>query len=120
MNREKRHLLQAMLVGLRDQLMEKYPEVGCTGVNIRNDENGTEIGVEQMALQDKKKIQAIDHALARLQLDQYDRCESCGGMITYNQLLESLPWTTRCTACSPSMNYSADGDGNTMYGLMLF
>jgi RNA polymerase-binding transcription factor DksA len=56
-------------------------------------------GLSQLDEQDIKKIEAIDRALARLQADIYDICESCGEVISEKRL-GAVPWTTLCRDCA--------------------
>lgn len=63
-------------------------------------------GLSQLDEQDKKKIEAIDRALARLQADIYDLCESCGEVISEKRL-EAVPWTTFCRDCAEEKEQGA-------------
>ncbi len=59
-------------------------------------------GLKQLDEQDKKKIEAIDYALGRIQADDYDVCESCGEYISEKRL-EAVPWTNICIDCAAEM-----------------
>ena len=63
-------------------------------------------GLSQLDAQDKEKIEAIDRALARLQADIYDICESCGEVISARRL-EAVPWTTLCRDCAEEREQGA-------------
>jgi DnaK suppressor protein len=44
----------------------------------------------------QKDIQAINRALARMELDEYGSCEVCGKGIEVERL-EAIPWTSVCS-----------------------
>lgn len=48
--------------------------------------------------QAERRIHAIDHALARMDVGKYGSCELCGGAIPAERL-EIVPWATTCVAC---------------------
>jgi RNA polymerase-binding protein DksA len=58
--------------------------------------------LDQLDKQDKKKIEDIDYALARMQSELYGICEICGEEISEKRL-EALPWTTKCIDCAAEM-----------------
>ncbi len=59
-------------------------------------------GLKQLDEQDRKKLEAIDYALGRIQFDYYDICESCGETISEKRL-EAVPWTNTCIDCAAEM-----------------
>ena len=59
-------------------------------------------GLTQLDAQDKRKIEAIDHALSRIQSELYDICENCGGTISEKRL-DAVPWTTLCIDCAAEL-----------------
>lgn len=48
--------------------------------------------------QERKELQDIDHALARIAQGQYHVCSKCGGTIAEERLV-ALPYTTVCVKC---------------------
>jgi RNA polymerase-binding transcription factor DksA len=55
--------------------------------------------VDVMAILDEKEqkdIQAINRALARMELGEYGSCEVCGKGIEMERL-EAIPWTSVCS-----------------------
>ena len=46
--------------------------------------------------QEQKDIQAINRALARMELGEYGSCEVCGKGIEMKRL-ETIPWTSVCS-----------------------
>ena len=46
--------------------------------------------------QEQKEIQAINRALARMELGEYGSCEVCGKGIEMERL-ETIPWTSVCS-----------------------
>ncbi len=46
--------------------------------------------------QEQKVIQAINKALARMELGEYGSCEVCGKAIEMERL-ETIPWTSVCS-----------------------
>jgi RNA polymerase-binding transcription factor DksA len=46
--------------------------------------------------QEQKEIQAINRALARMELGEYGSCEVCGKEIEMERL-ETIPWTSVCS-----------------------
>jgi RNA polymerase-binding transcription factor DksA len=46
--------------------------------------------------QEQKDIQAINRALARMELGEYASCEVCGKGIEVHRL-ETIPWTSVCS-----------------------
>jgi len=46
--------------------------------------------------QEQKEIQAINRALARMELGEYGSCEVCGKGIELDRL-ETIPWTSVCS-----------------------
>ena len=46
--------------------------------------------------QEQKEIQAINRALARMELGKYGTCEVCGKGIEVERL-ETIPWTSVCS-----------------------
>ncbi len=47
---------------------------------------------------DQNELNAVSRALARIDRDEYGKCESCGAAIGYARLL-AHPSATRCLAC---------------------
>jgi DnaK suppressor protein len=47
----------------------------------------------------KQEIEAIDHALMKIETGSYGRCERCGKDIP-DARLQALPWTSTCLACT--------------------
>lgn len=47
----------------------------------------------------KREIEAIDHALMKIETGSYGRCERCGKDIP-DARLQAVPWTATCLACT--------------------
>lgn len=47
----------------------------------------------------KREIEAIDHALMKIETGSYGRCERCGKDIP-DARLQSVPWAATCLACT--------------------
>lgn len=47
---------------------------------------------------DQNELNAVEHALVRIESDEYSECEACGGAIGYARLL-AYPTAVRCLAC---------------------
>ena len=50
--------------------------------------------------QEKKEIEAIDHALSIMETGQYGFCEVCGKPIAKKRL-DAIPWTVFCSKHAP-------------------
>ena len=50
--------------------------------------------------QEKKEIEAIDHALSTIETGQYGICEVCGKPIGRKRL-DAIPWTVLCSKHAP-------------------
>jgi len=48
--------------------------------------------------QAERRLQAVEHALARLDAGTYGVCEVCGGPISVERH-EVVPWATTCVEC---------------------
>jgi DnaK suppressor protein len=46
--------------------------------------------------QDQKEVQAVNRALARIELGEFGSCEVCGKEIEVERL-EAIPWTSVCS-----------------------
>jgi len=69
------------------ELEEEVQEEGIARLLTGLDERG------------RAELEAIDHALARIEAGEYGRCEDCGELIPIERL-EALPTTTTCVQCS--------------------
>ena len=47
----------------------------------------------------KREIEAIDHALMKIETGSYGHCERCGKDIP-DARLQAVPWTATCLACT--------------------
>jgi RNA polymerase-binding transcription factor DksA len=59
----------------------------------------------QLDGREKAEIEAIDRALAGMEIGEYGHCEACGRRIAVRRL-EAIPWTPHCGRC-------AQGEGGT-------
>ena len=61
-------------------------------------------------LRDREKylLKKIDRALERLELGEYDECESCGGVIAKKRL-EARPEATLCISCKEEQEHIEKG-----------
>jgi RNA polymerase-binding transcription factor DksA len=108
MNKKQKQMVQANLLGLRDELVRRRREIDRSWKEL----HGKEVEFEERAAnenlaaglglldgQEEETIEAIDRALARLEANVYDVCESCGGTISEKRH-KSVPWTIRCIKCA--------------------
>ena len=58
--------------------------------------------------QEEKEVEAIDRALTRIELCEYQVCESCCRRISLRRL-EAIPWTTYCARCAKQREEQAAG-----------
>jgi DnaK suppressor protein len=54
----------------------------------------------RLDVQEKKEIEAIDHALSIMETSQYGFCEVCGKPIAKKRL-DAIPWTVFCSKHAP-------------------
>ncbi|MHB8418677.1 MAG: TraR/DksA family transcriptional regulator [Myxococcales bacterium] len=47
----------------------------------------------------RREVEAIDAALARMEAGEYGSCEECGAEISFERL-QALPFAARCTDCA--------------------
>ena len=108
MDKDKKQMFEALLLGMRDELLQKRQEIDRAWLSLHMNEIELEenasnehlaAGLEQLDELEERQIEDIDYALGRIRTDQYDICESCGGVIAEKRL-EAVPWTTRCIECS--------------------
>lgn len=65
--------------------------------DIASDERDREINL-LLGDRERKKLQLIDDALARIQSGEYGDCDECGGEIAPGRL-EAMPFTRLCVTC---------------------
>ena len=108
MDIKKNRTFEARLKDLRQDLIKKRLGTEESWQNLHENEIEFEekatneqlaTGLKQLDDQDRKKIDAINYALGRIQSDNYDICESCGENISEKRL-EAVPWTTICIDCA--------------------
>jgi len=108
MDTEQKKYLQDRLKTQRQELMQQRLTLEESRANLRQDQVELEEraasqqmagSLEQLDAEGEKKIAEINHALERIEDDEYDICESCGERISLKRL-EVLPWTSLCIACA--------------------
>ena len=111
MDIKKKRTFEASLKEQRQDLIKKRLGTEESWQNLHENEIEFEekatneqlaTGLKQLDEQDKKKIEAINYAIGRIQTDNYDICESCGETISEKRL-EAVPWTTICIDCAAEM-----------------
>lgn len=65
--------------------------------DIASDERDREISL-LLGDRERKKLQLIDDALARIESGEYGECDECGGEIASGRL-EAMPFTRLCVTC---------------------
>jgi len=65
--------------------------------DIASDERDREIML-LLGDRERKKLQLIDDALARIESGEYGECDECGGEIASGRL-EAMPFTRLCVTC---------------------
>jgi len=65
--------------------------------DIASDERDREINL-LLGDRERKKLQQVDGALARVEKGEYGECEECGGEIAPGRL-EAMPFTRLCVTC---------------------
>lgn len=104
------HMLTALLLGLRDEIYQRFEEMSRKWSQLQNIDTGCQVkaAVEQLSADlnrfestDMKKIEAIEKALLRVNSGRYGICETCGAFISEQHLL-AVPWTAECVHCAPT------------------
>jgi RNA polymerase-binding transcription factor DksA len=96
------------LTAERERVKEQLGHLGHDGERSGFDENFADSGqvtaergeVEALVASLLEALEDVDHALAKLDTDEYGRCESCGGAIS-DARLEAMPTARTCVACAP-------------------
>ncbi|MBM9605381.1 TraR/DksA C4-type zinc finger protein [Desulfopila inferna] len=108
MEREQQQNIEKRLKDLHQELIEKRQKLEEARINlglkeVEFEENATNAqmadGLDRLDDQVENEIAAINHALDRLRLGEYEICESCGRTISAKRL-EALPWTASCIRCA--------------------
>ncbi len=108
MEREQQQNIEKRLKDLRHEFIEKRQKLEEARINlglkeVEFEENATNAqmadGLDRLDDQVENEIAAINHALDRLHLGEYEICESCGRTISAKRL-EALPWTASCIQCA--------------------
>jgi RNA polymerase-binding transcription factor DksA len=111
MDADKKRTIEARLGQQRQELILKRLGIEESWQNLHLNEielaekatnESLAAGLTQLDAQDKRKIEAIDHALSRIQSELYDICENCGGTISEKRL-DAVPWTTLCIDCAAEL-----------------
>lgn len=101
------HLSPAQVEGLRAQLIAERSEVDepiedPTEDADLADDPGTRLSerqaFEEMAARQTAVVEAIDHAIKRIDLGVYGTCEDCGVEIPFERL-EAVPDAVLCINC---------------------
>jgi DnaK suppressor protein len=56
-------------------------------------------GLDRLDQREKEEIEAIDRALARMELGKYGTCLFCGETIS-SERLQAIPWAESCIQCA--------------------
>jgi len=106
MNRSKQMgKMRERLINKRDEVFEAHrlgdeARLILSGHDIEPEETAQKEAIaDVLALLDErelKDIQAINRALARMELGEYGSCEVCGKEIEMERL-EVIPWTSVCS-----------------------
>jgi RNA polymerase-binding transcription factor DksA len=108
MRKENMQFFETQLKKLHDEHIEKRrrleESIQSLSLNeIEFEERAANVqmagGLDRLDDQEEVRLAAIEHALDRLRLGEYETCESCGGTISTKRL-EAIPWTTQCIACA--------------------
>ncbi len=59
----------------------------------------TEFTLHRLTDSQRREVEAVDQAIARMDEGDYGTCADCGGEI-YFERLQALPFATRCTDCA--------------------
>jgi RNA polymerase-binding protein DksA len=104
--RQRLLALRAQLKGDIRDTIDEVLEKGAGGDELSdvpthaadNDSEGLdrELGIEANR---EQMLDAIDHALQRLDDGLYGQCETCGSEIAANRM-QALPFATRCISCA--------------------
>ncbi len=116
MKQELREQFRQILEKEKRYLQEQVREIDAGGLGVSlsqsveefstYDQHPADVGSEvferskDLALREDVmlKLQAIDHALRRLEEGSYGTCEACGREIPFERL-QALPYTTQCVRC---------------------
>jgi RNA polymerase-binding transcription factor DksA len=117
MDINKKRAIEARLREQRQELVKKRLSNEESWQNLHKNEIEFEesatneylaASLDQLDKQDKKKIEDIDYALARMKSELYGICEICGEEISEKRL-EALSWTTKCIDCAAEMEQARYG-----------
>lgn len=106
---EQMRRLRERLLKRRDELLEMHRSVEDTQrilaePDIEPEETAQKGSIAEVLArldgQEKKELEAIDHALSMMETGQYGLCEVCGKPIG-KQRLDAIPWTTFCSKHAP-------------------
>ncbi|HYC55478.1 MAG TPA: TraR/DksA family transcriptional regulator [Candidatus Binatia bacterium] len=108
MRKRDRDKFQGKLLEMRKEIMRvikddmKEGREGEAGegrdtYDIASDERDREINL-LLGDRERKKLQLIDDALARIDTGEYGDCDECGGEIAAGRL-EAMPFTRLCVTC---------------------
>jgi DnaK suppressor protein len=97
--------LRGRLIKKRNEVFETHKLTDEARIILSEHEVEAEETAQKSAIADvlatldeqaEKEIQAINRALARMELGEYGLCEVCGKGIEM-QRLETIPWTSVCS-----------------------
>ena len=106
---EQMRRLREQLLKRRDELLEMHRSVEDTQrvlaePDIEPEETAQKGSIAEVLArldsQEKKELEAIDHALLMMETGQYGLCEVCGKPIGKKRL-DAIPWTTFCSKHAP-------------------
>ncbi len=108
MDKKTKEKCEARLRAQRDEFIKKrrnlneaWQELNANQIEFEEQATNEFLAtaLDQLDSLEKQQLEAIFHALGRLQSDVYDVCERCGGTISEKRL-EAMPWTNLCIACA--------------------
>ncbi len=108
MRKRDREKFHGMLIQIRKDLTHEIQQdikAGREGeagdgrdtYDIASDERDREINL-LLGDRERKKLQQVDEALARVESGEYGECDECGGEISSGRL-EAMPFTRLCVTC---------------------
>jgi len=96
--------MEAARVDDLERELAAIAESTVAGPDDEHDAEGSTVGYERARVgalldQARRRLAAIDGAIARAKNGQYGRCDACGEPIGVERL-QALPTATRCVRCA--------------------